>query len=350
MAKFHIKENGEPGECHAQEGNCPRGGESGSDNHFNTQEEAQAYADKKNVEEYGLTSTLNKRKRVKVNWDSEYEDELRENIEDDLGNSGKITYFVEYRDELSEEDLDRIMSGDEGYFDAQEDFYNRIVDYEYSSNFYDEEIGSRYYHDEGARQYLANNGYDEEELEEMNEEEFGEAIRETTGLNVVNAMDLDEPMRQMARNSGSQLMRTELGSFEGVDETEASDYIADKLKAHGIKDTPELRENIEELLDNGTPYGLHDGVHLEVYYRSDVSDHIRNAERKISVEEPYVAIFDSGNGTGHDVKLSGETFSAEVGGDRELTVKREENRRGYSWTETAGLYTPAYPEANVKND
>ena len=37
MAKYHIKKNGTPGVCHAQEGNCPLGGVK---QHYNSLEEA----------------------------------------------------------------------------------------------------------------------------------------------------------------------------------------------------------------------------------------------------------------------------------------------------------------------
>ena len=45
MAKYHVKKDGTPGVCHAQEGNCPLGD---SSQHFSSKEEAQDYADKVN--------------------------------------------------------------------------------------------------------------------------------------------------------------------------------------------------------------------------------------------------------------------------------------------------------------
>ena len=54
MAKYHVKKDGTPGVCHAQEGNCPLGG---SDEHFSSAQEAQDYADKMNelAKETGIT-------------------------------------------------------------------------------------------------------------------------------------------------------------------------------------------------------------------------------------------------------------------------------------------------------
>ena len=45
MAKYHVKKDGTPGVCRAQEGNCPLGD---SSQHFSSKAEAQDYADKVN--------------------------------------------------------------------------------------------------------------------------------------------------------------------------------------------------------------------------------------------------------------------------------------------------------------
>ena len=54
MSKFHINKHGVPALCKAKEGNCPLGGDTGGKNHFDTQEEAQAAADKMNEGEFGI--------------------------------------------------------------------------------------------------------------------------------------------------------------------------------------------------------------------------------------------------------------------------------------------------------
>ena len=54
MSKFHINKHGVPAPCKAKEGNCPLGGDTGEKNHFDTQEEAQAAADKMNEGEFGI--------------------------------------------------------------------------------------------------------------------------------------------------------------------------------------------------------------------------------------------------------------------------------------------------------
>lgn len=59
MAKFHINKHGVPAPCLAKEGNCPLGGSSGNENHFNTAEEAQEFVDKNNEREHQLLPSTN---------------------------------------------------------------------------------------------------------------------------------------------------------------------------------------------------------------------------------------------------------------------------------------------------
>lgn len=54
MAKFHINKNGVPAPCHAKKGNCPLGGDSGNENHYESQEEAQNAVDLANEIKHGL--------------------------------------------------------------------------------------------------------------------------------------------------------------------------------------------------------------------------------------------------------------------------------------------------------
>lgn len=55
MSKFHINKHGVPAPCRATKGNCPLGGEG---EHFNTQQEAQEYADKVNMEKHGYLPSI----------------------------------------------------------------------------------------------------------------------------------------------------------------------------------------------------------------------------------------------------------------------------------------------------
>ena len=57
MAKFHINKHGVPAPCKAKNGNCPLGGQSGNENHYNTYEEAEKVAYDLHEKKYGLIST-----------------------------------------------------------------------------------------------------------------------------------------------------------------------------------------------------------------------------------------------------------------------------------------------------
>ena len=63
MSKFHINKHGVPSPCKATKGNCPLGGD---EQHFNSQADAQAYADKVNEKEYGLIANVDTPKESKT--------------------------------------------------------------------------------------------------------------------------------------------------------------------------------------------------------------------------------------------------------------------------------------------
>lgn len=57
MTRYHIKKDGTPGQCHAQPGHCPLGGEG---EHYPSMEAAQAAADIKNMENFSKSDIINK--------------------------------------------------------------------------------------------------------------------------------------------------------------------------------------------------------------------------------------------------------------------------------------------------
>lgn len=59
MTKFHINKHGVPAPCKAKKGNCPYGGESGNENHFETEREAQKFADELNESKFGIINGIN---------------------------------------------------------------------------------------------------------------------------------------------------------------------------------------------------------------------------------------------------------------------------------------------------
>lgn len=78
MAKYHVKKDGTPGVCRAQEGNCPLGDTS---QHFSSKEEAQDYADKVN-ENNANNVTENSKKEIKsIQIPSMNQEEVQDEID-----------------------------------------------------------------------------------------------------------------------------------------------------------------------------------------------------------------------------------------------------------------------------
>ena len=90
MSKFHINKHGVPAPCRAKQGNCPLGGDSGADNHFDSAEEAQAHVDEINRKKHEILPGVN---------DSEVEEAFKEEYRlatDDLGAGTIGSNYVTY--------------------------------------------------------------------------------------------------------------------------------------------------------------------------------------------------------------------------------------------------------------
>lgn len=66
MSKWHLKDNGEPGKCEADKGNCPKLKEDPNSPHFEAPEEAQAYSEELHASKYGKTASLSKSDRDNI--------------------------------------------------------------------------------------------------------------------------------------------------------------------------------------------------------------------------------------------------------------------------------------------
>lgn len=82
MSKYHIKKDGTPGICRAKNGNCPLGG---SENHFDSMEDAQVAAQEMMEERFGVESTEErfeslKNKLTNFNGSTSEQDSLRTEI------------------------------------------------------------------------------------------------------------------------------------------------------------------------------------------------------------------------------------------------------------------------------
>lgn len=56
--KFHINKHGVPAPCKATKGNCPLGGASGNENHFDNAQDAQEFANQDNERQHGLLPSM----------------------------------------------------------------------------------------------------------------------------------------------------------------------------------------------------------------------------------------------------------------------------------------------------
>ena len=109
MSKYHVKKDGTPGVCHAQEGNCPLGD---SSQHFSSKEEAQDYADKVN-ENNANNVTENPKKEIKsIQIPSMNQEEVQDEIDYHLNreNGRKYESLAYYTHELIN---DKSMLGNE---------------------------------------------------------------------------------------------------------------------------------------------------------------------------------------------------------------------------------------------
>lgn len=109
MSKYHVKKDGTPGICRAQEGNCPLGD---SSQHFSSKEEAQDYADKVN-ENNANNVTENPKKEIKsIQIPSMNQEEVQDEIDYHLNreNGRKYESLAYYTHELIN---DKSMLGNE---------------------------------------------------------------------------------------------------------------------------------------------------------------------------------------------------------------------------------------------
>lgn len=122
MSKFHINKHGVPAPCKATKGNCPLGGD---EQHFNSEEEAQAFINEQMESKHGLlgvTPSVPAVKNVTINhdFDDVFDDSWNERgmqvtgiYSEDLKNAfddGEASWQKGYRDlyEAIKDDTDRI--------------------------------------------------------------------------------------------------------------------------------------------------------------------------------------------------------------------------------------------------
>ena len=84
MAKYHVKKDGTPGICRAQEGNCPLGD---SSQHFSNIQDAQDYADKVNENNANNVTEKPKKEIKSIQIPSMNQEEVQDEIDYHLNRS-----------------------------------------------------------------------------------------------------------------------------------------------------------------------------------------------------------------------------------------------------------------------
>lgn len=133
MSKYHINKKGVPAPCKATKGNCPLGGD---ESHFNTQEEAQTYADKVNAEEHSLLPGVQGNNRFgmeKEQFDNLKNKAVSLNYENDKGEQESLDGNVK---EVNWEDNTITVRNKDDIKDEREINLNSVSDFESSRNNY----------------------------------------------------------------------------------------------------------------------------------------------------------------------------------------------------------------------
>ena len=115
MSKFHINKRGVPAVCRAKPGNCPLGGDSGNENHYNTEEEAQAAATAQLQSEHGILKELNSSPSEKLRKEFPQLSESQLN---------EVQSYYDKEFEVQQEVRDLESSDDE--YKATDEYFDRV--------------------------------------------------------------------------------------------------------------------------------------------------------------------------------------------------------------------------------
>ncbi|ACL41899.1 hypothetical protein Achl_3948 (plasmid) [Pseudarthrobacter chlorophenolicus A6] len=266
--------------------------------------------------------------------------------------------FVAYDDRLTKEQMGMILAGQ--WNDAEND-----VDENFSDSAYDQAV-------ETARTEI-NEAHEEgrfdREWDELDQDE------QDAARYAVEERDDSDPVKDLLRNTPDQLLRTSLGrpaerlpeprwaSGHRLDDggfTARHDAVAALLKESGMNvDSPEVREAIEELINEG-PYDWHEGVQLDVLWYGGIEDAVptpraespeTEGQKVLEFAKPHILLIDKWNGSGHDVVVPAAmkrtlTRVGDDDGEAPQTGRAylDSDAGGYGWDDVAGVHKPAYKD------
>ena len=271
--------------------------------------------------------------------------------------------YVEQGDQLDEEQVDLLLAGEIGTLDESIDSW--------LSDHIEENARER------LNELCHEVGFKSEELGADAHDEMIELIK--------NSDTTSDPVRDLTRGSGLQLMRASLTEEDSIydemivawtrgdlnddqrenlcqgntsDSQARADFIENTLLKHGVitkEDiTEETRETLLEMVDNG-PYDWHEGVVLDVIwngdidtaalkpnYRRDNLEHTTNPGKTLKSQDGVsIVLLDTMNGSGCDAQLN-IPATVKVTPQKPAHLDSGGRNGGYGWDDTAGVVHSFY--------
>ena len=252
--------------------------------------------------------------------------------------------YVDYRDELNDEDIELLLSGQE------DKVYENI--WEHS------EVGFQSIDqaEEILQDVLSKRGIDKTSLPH----EYLEPAKDK-----ILDMDTSDPVRDLKRNTPAKLMRNQLISskvwydddelYEKInDDTdyekmidERVNFIESQLRSKGVINNDLSREDrdaIKLMVYQGPP-SWHEGVTLDAIWFGEIDEvALSNPDETRVVTTSHsganIVLLDPWNGSGDEAQILSSNLNLTFTKDNPATLDSQTN--GYGWDEIAGLVHSAY--------
>lgn len=265
--------------------------------------------------------------------------------------------YAAYDDSFTTKQMDMILEGN--WNDAEND-----VDENLSDGAYEESVTVA----RGDLETAVAEGRFDREWDELDPDE------QDAARYAVEERDDSDPVKDLLRSTGDQLMRTSLGSPAGrlseprwasghqLDEggfEARQKALSDLLKEAGVDPSAEgVQDALAELVDNG-PFDWHDGVQLDVIFYAPLEDAVpctrfetdpgAGREKVLEFAKPNILLIDKWNGSGHDVVIPSPLKKTLTRPSEDTPEVPQTGRAyldasggGYSWDAVCGLVKSAY--------
>lgn len=232
--KYHINAKGVPAPCRAKKGNCPFGGEDGTENHFDTMEEAEFHANQQGEAEFGIIPNMlpnendYKYKGAMENSRLKMIDKL-EQEHGDIRNSDKFNKFLKenYRGEQSldgmsnEEAFDHFMENHGKRLSVEETMYHLTANAGLANSLKD-----RIYNENNNYRFMIDNEPYEFAFEDWSDENI-KSVDDLVDVTISSQKPVWEDYNT------PQLTEVMQDFYNGQDKD--SYYVVDKVHSEGFK-------------------------------------------------------------------------------------------------------------------